>query len=73
VGRLAAEKNLLLAVEAFEALAPRHGDARLVLVGDGPLREELARRCPRAFFAGQRDGWTWQRITRRPTCSCSPA
>ena len=56
VGRLAAEKNLLLAVEAFEALAPRHGDARLVFVGDGPLREELARRCPRAFFAGRRDG-----------------
>jgi glycosyltransferase involved in cell wall biosynthesis len=56
VGRLAAEKNLELLVRAFEALARQRPEARLVLVGDGPLRESLSQRCPQAIFAGQRKG-----------------
>jgi glycosyltransferase involved in cell wall biosynthesis len=56
VGRLAAEKNLGLLVQAFEAIAAQDRRARLVLVGDGPEREALQQRCPRAVFAGLRRG-----------------
>ena len=48
VGRLAPEKNLA-------ALAPMPG-AKLVFVGDGPGRAELAGRFPQAVFAGTRTG-----------------
>ena len=56
VGRLAPEKNLNLLISAFDAIrcvAPR---ARLLMVGDGPMRAELQARCPDAVFAGQRTG-----------------
>jgi len=56
VGRLAAEKNLSLLIEAFAAIRQQRADARLLLVGDGPLRAELARACPDAIFAGHRSG-----------------
>lgn len=56
VGRLAPEKNLgvvLAAYDAVKALQPR---ARLVFIGDGPMRAELAARAPDAVFAGSRSG-----------------
>ena len=53
VGRLAAEKNLEIAIRAFEAMAAVHRDVRLVFVGDGPQREALQQRCPPAVFVGQ--------------------
>ena len=42
VGRLVAEKGLRELVEAMRKLRVSHPRAELVLVGDGPLREELA-------------------------------
>lgn len=56
VGRVAPEKNLGLAVRAFEALRARQQDVRLVVVGDGPARAQLAAACPDAVFAGMRTG-----------------
>lgn len=56
VGRLAPEKNLKLAIAAFDAIRRTRPDARLVFVGDGPLREPLARRHPDCNFAGTRHG-----------------
>ena len=56
VGRLAAEKNLDLLLTAFEAIGQAGIKARLLLVGDGPLREVLRSRCPQAVLAGQRTG-----------------
>jgi len=56
VGRLAAEKNLELLLTAFEAVRLAAPGARLVLVGDGPDRAQLAQRCPGAVFAGMRHG-----------------
>jgi len=56
VGRLAAEKNIGLALRAFAAIQARLPSARLVLVGDGPLRERLQRQSPQHHFAGQRLG-----------------
>ena len=56
VGRLAPEKNLTTLLAAFEAIRRGQPRARLVLVGDGPMRKELQARCPEAVFAGQRIG-----------------
>jgi glycosyltransferase involved in cell wall biosynthesis len=56
VGRLAPEKNLATLVTAFEAIRRDQPRARLVLVGDGPMRKELEARCPDAIFAGLRMG-----------------
>jgi glycosyltransferase involved in cell wall biosynthesis len=56
VGRLAPEKNLPLVLRAFDALRARRRGAKLVLVGDGPLRGELERNHPQAVFAGMRTG-----------------
>ncbi len=56
VGRLAAEKNLELLLQAFAAMRQINPRLHLVLVGDGPLRGVLRERCPSAHFAGQRSG-----------------
>jgi glycosyltransferase involved in cell wall biosynthesis len=44
IGRIAREKNLGLLVEAWDLLAPERGSAQLVLVGRGPLEDEIRRR-----------------------------
>jgi glycosyltransferase involved in cell wall biosynthesis len=56
VGRLAAEKNLNLVVDAFLAMRAVKPRARLVLVGDGPLAATLRSRLPEAVFCGMRTG-----------------
>lgn len=56
VGRIAAEKNLDLAVDAFEAIAVRHPRARFVLVGDGPALPGLRRERPHYVCTGMRVG-----------------
>jgi len=44
IGRIAREKNLGLLVEAWDLLAPERGSAQLVLVGRGPLEDEIRQR-----------------------------
>jgi phosphatidylinositol alpha 1,6-mannosyltransferase len=44
IGRIAREKNLGLLLEAWEMLAAERGAAKLVLVGRGPLEDEIRRR-----------------------------
>jgi glycosyltransferase involved in cell wall biosynthesis len=56
VGRLAAEKNLRVAVEAFRALQRRQPRARFIWVGDGPERAALAAANPDMHFAGVQRG-----------------
>lgn len=56
VGRLAAEKNICLAIRAVLALRQRIPDTRFILVGDGPEEEELRRRYPDFEFSGVRTG-----------------
>lgn len=56
VGRLAPEKNLDLAVRAFEAVRARHPAAKLILVGDGPTRHALQAKHGHYVFAGMRSG-----------------
>lgn len=56
VGRVAPEKNLRLVLEAFAAIRRRTPNARLVIVGDGPLRKSLQEGNPDVVFAGARRG-----------------
>lgn len=54
VGRLAKEKNVGLVLDAFNAIRAKQPRAKLVFVGDGPLRRALEEACPDAHFAGVR-------------------
>ncbi len=54
VSRLAKEKNVQLVVSAFRGIQSRLPKAKLVFVGDGPMRQQLAASCPDAIFAGVR-------------------
>ena len=52
VGRIAAEKNVALALRAFDAVLLRQPKARLVVVGDGPAKAHLEAAYPHAIFTG---------------------
>lgn len=56
VGRLAPEKNLDLALQAYAAIRRHHPNARMIFVGDGPLRESLGRQHPECLFVGTQRG-----------------
>ncbi len=56
VGRIAAEKNLPLAVKAFQQIMQDHPGARCVFVGDGPKAAWLREEHPEFVFAGARTG-----------------
>nr|WP_311198154.1 hypothetical protein [Ornithinimicrobium sp. INDO-MA30-4] len=67
VGRLAPEKELHRLVELNDTPG-----VRLVLVGEGPSRDDLAALLPGAAFLGRREGSDWHRLTPRLTPSCTP-
>ncbi len=56
VGRIAAEKNLDLAVRAFESFRQVQPQARMVFVGDGPRLAALKEEHPEFHYAGARTG-----------------
>ena len=56
VGRIAAEKNLGLAIKAFRRIQQQRPKARFVWVGDGPMREKLAEQNPDFIFCGVQRG-----------------
>jgi phosphatidylinositol alpha 1,6-mannosyltransferase len=56
VGRLGREKNLGYLVRAMQLLAQKRSRWQLVVVGEGPLRSELARSLPHAHFTGRLEG-----------------
>jgi glycosyltransferase involved in cell wall biosynthesis len=56
VGRLAAEKNVELAIDAYRAMSRVNRRLRFVLVGDGPLGPALRCDHPDLVFAGFRTG-----------------
>jgi glycosyltransferase involved in cell wall biosynthesis len=53
VSRFAPEKNFPLVIKAFEAMRQARPDAKLVLVGDGPMSEPLRRRNVGFVIAGR--------------------
>lgn len=56
VGRLAGEKNPDLAARAFAGLQQQRPDARMIWVGDGPLRGQLQQHYPQHIFCGMQIG-----------------
>ena len=56
VGRLAKEKNLDNLVDAVQVLTRRGERFKLVIVGEGPTRRQLAARLPQAHFTGYVSG-----------------
>lgn len=56
VSRLAAEKNIPLAAEAFEAIRKERPDTACIFVGDGPERSKLEKQYPDFIFAGMQKG-----------------
>lgn len=56
VSRLAAEKNIPLAVKAFERVKQAHPGAACVFVGDGPERAKLEKTHGDFIFAGMQEG-----------------
>jgi glycosyltransferase involved in cell wall biosynthesis len=66
IGRLSPEKGHTHLLDAFRMVAPDFPTLRLLLIGDGPLRENLQRRtlafglADRVLFAGYRDqAWAY--------------
>jgi glycosyltransferase involved in cell wall biosynthesis len=57
IGRIAREKSLMLLLKAWDALVPIRGSAKLVLVGRGPLEDEIRRRdIPGVHVTGLKHG-----------------
>jgi glycosyltransferase involved in cell wall biosynthesis len=56
VGRIAAEKNLQVAVAAYRAIQGFDTTAKFVIVGDGPYRAALEREHRDLIFCGVRTG-----------------
>lgn len=56
VGRLAPEKNLGLAVDAYRAMKRMSPSLKFVIVGDGPLRADLQKEHPDLIFMGKHTG-----------------
>jgi glycosyltransferase involved in cell wall biosynthesis len=54
VSRFAPEKNFALVIEAYEAMRALRPETRLVLVGDGPLTEQLRKRNVGYVIAGRK-------------------
>jgi glycosyltransferase involved in cell wall biosynthesis len=52
VGRMAPEKNLDQVLKAYEALQVTGQAFKLVMVGDGPLKEQFQQRYPEIIFPG---------------------
>jgi glycosyltransferase involved in cell wall biosynthesis len=54
VSRFAHEKNFALVIQAYEAMRRIRDDVKLVLVGDGPLADELRRKNVGYVIAGRK-------------------
>lgn len=56
VGRISSEKNIKLAIRAFEQMKRKQPDLACVVVGDGPVRARLERENPGIRFTGYQTG-----------------
>ncbi len=56
VGRIAAEKNMDLAIKTYHAMKKQNQALKFVLVGDGPLLNKLMKENPGFIFAGMKTG-----------------
>lgn len=56
VSRIAAEKNIPLAIKAFQTIQRLRPNAKCLFVGDGPERERLQKKYPNMLFVGMQTG-----------------
>jgi len=56
VGRVSTEKNIPVSMEAYRAMREIQPNTEMVIVGDGPERESLAKKFPEVIFAGMQTG-----------------
>lgn len=56
VGRLAPEKNVLLALQTHAALLSHRPGLKMVVVGEGPLKARLQQQFPNVIFTGLQRG-----------------
>jgi glycosyltransferase involved in cell wall biosynthesis len=56
VGRMANEKNLMLAVESYKSLCQQGNVVKFVMVGDGPLYDGLSQQHPEIIYCGFQHG-----------------
>ncbi len=73
VGRVAVEKNLPLLVQSFRAIEQAVGDAKLIIVGDGPARLTLAKQNPDFIFTGTLRGTALSRHFASADLFCFPS
>ncbi|BFG76729.1 glycosyltransferase [Paraburkholderia terrae] len=79
VGRLVEKKGTDDLIQAFAMLPKRLGDARLIVVGEGPLRDTLIRRsetlgiAERVVFMGAQQHHEVLRLMRDAALLCQPS
>jgi colanic acid/amylovoran biosynthesis glycosyltransferase len=79
VGRLVEKKGADDLIRAFAMLPKRHADAWLVIIGDGPLRDDLMRRAQtvgvekRVVFMGARSQEEVLRMMTEAALLCQPS
>jgi glycosyltransferase involved in cell wall biosynthesis len=73
VGRIAAEKNIGLALRAFDAISAHNDHVRCVLVGDGPELARLRGVNPHYVFAGAKVGDELARFYASADCFVFPS
>lgn len=56
VGRIAAEKNINLAIKAFRQIKMLNSGAQFIMVGDGPMRSKLQTENSDFIFCGMQTG-----------------
>lgn len=56
VGRIAPEKNIELLLHSYRTLQAYRPGSRLIMVGDGPACQKVAKRCPEVILSGVRRG-----------------
>lgn len=66
IGRLAAQKGFDLAIDAMGRLRERFPDIRMVVAGDGPVRDELERHASEAGLADRVEFPGWLPPSRVP-------
>ncbi len=55
-GRLVWEKDLKVLADAYNIINSKRNDAAFVIVGDGPIKDELKSLMPQAIFLGHQSG-----------------
>lgn len=78
IGRLEKRKGVIHLLKAFKELAAKHPDVRLIIAGDGPLREKLEewvadKKVPRVKFLGFISDDEKHALLSSADLFCSPA